>query len=159
MSPCTTRNESTPFAIAPRTSDSMARMFRSRVEQTTVGRMSGTSWVIRAAKAYGETRTCLNGLSVMSTLRHRPRSRRCVMSGRRGGLTSTISIQLIRLREHYPATSALSGVVEPLPASARRSRAAATMSPSCVSISDHPRVLRPQSGLTHRSAVSMNSRK
>jgi hypothetical protein len=49
MSPCTTRNEVTPLPMAPRTSDSMARMFRSRVEHTTVGRTRLTSWVMRAA--------------------------------------------------------------------------------------------------------------
>jgi hypothetical protein len=93
MSPWTTRNEVTPFAIAPRTSDSIARMFRSRVEHTTVGFTSGTSCVMRAANAYGETRTCLKGLSVMRTFCQRPRSSMCVMLGSRGGLTSTISTQ------------------------------------------------------------------
>src|SRR6187200_2644391 len=114
MSPWTTRNDSTPLAMPPRTSDSIARMFRSRVEQTTVGCTSGTSCVIRAANAYGETRTCLNGLSVMSTCFHRPRRSRWVMLGRRGGLTSTISVQvrpsertsgaphLARRRDHIP---------------------------------------------------------
>jgi hypothetical protein len=42
---------------------------------------------IRAANAYGETRTCLNGLSVISTCCHRPLSSRCVIDGRRGGCT------------------------------------------------------------------------
>src|SRR5207249_5283703 len=91
MSPWTTRKDATPLPSAPRTSDSMARMFRSRVEQTTVGRTSGTSCVMRAAKAYGETRTCLNGLSVMRTRCQRPRSARCDEPGSLGGLTSTIS--------------------------------------------------------------------
>src|SRR5918999_1307951 len=92
MSPWTTRNDRTPLAMAPSTSDSIARMFRSRVEHTTVGLTSGTSCVIRAAKAYGETRTCLNGLSVIRTFFQRPRSSRWVMLGSRCGLTSTISI-------------------------------------------------------------------
>src|SRR5438105_5047151 len=93
MSPWTTRKDATPLPSAPRTSDSIARMFRSRVEQTTVGLTWGTSCVMRAAKAYGETRTCLNGLSVISTRSHRPRSCRWFDPGRRGGLTSTISTQ------------------------------------------------------------------
>ena len=37
--------------IAPRTSLSMARMLRSRVETTTVGWTEGTSWVMRAENA------------------------------------------------------------------------------------------------------------
>src|SRR6266480_3519990 len=91
MSPWTTRNDPTPLPSAPRTSDSMARMFRSRVEQTTVGRTPGTSCVIRAAKAYGERRTCLKGLSVMRTRSQRPSSWRWDVPGNLGGLTSTIS--------------------------------------------------------------------
>ena len=62
--------------MAPRTSDSMARILRSRVEHTTVGVIDSTSWVMRAAYAYGDTRTCLNGLSVMRTCDHRPFSSR-----------------------------------------------------------------------------------
>ena len=53
--------ESTP------TSDSMARMFRSRVDTTTVGCTSGVSWVMRAENAYGETRIRPKTLSVTST--------------------------------------------------------------------------------------------
>src|SRR6187200_1852377 len=109
MSPWTTRNDSTPLAMAPRTSDSIARMFRSRVEQTTVGWTSGTSCVIRAANAYGETRTCLNGLSVMSTCFHRPRRSRWVMLGKRGGLTSTISVHSRPSASIGPTTHLLSG--------------------------------------------------
>src|SRR5436309_3948534 len=91
MSPWTTRNDPTPLPRAPRTSDSMARMFLSRVEQTTVGRTPGTSCVIRAAKAYGDRRTCLKGLSVMRTRSQRPSSPRCDVPGSLGGFTSTIS--------------------------------------------------------------------
>ena len=89
----TTRKLSTPLPRAPRTSDSMARMFRSRVDTTTVGWTSGVSWVIRALKAYGETRIRPNTLSVTRTFVQAGDSFRCRSLGSSGGLTSAMRRQ------------------------------------------------------------------
>ena len=76
---------------------SIAGMLRSRVEHDGG---ADPVHVMRDARreCVGETRTCLNRLSVMSTFRHRPSSWRCHRR-QEGGLTSTISI-------HSPAPRA-----------------------------------------------------
>ena len=84
------------------------------------------------------------------------------MLGRRGGLTSTISVHS---RPSASMSDRVAVSVSVYDASAmaddvlRISRAAETMSPSWRSISSQPRVFSPQSGLTHRSASSMKPRK
>ena len=71
----------------------MARMFRSRVDTTTVGCTSGVSWVIRAENAYGETRIRPKTLSVTRTWLHAGDRLRCWRLGSSGGLISAILSQ------------------------------------------------------------------
>src|SRR3970040_1877112 len=101
--PMTTRNESPPLPRAPRTSDSIAKMLRSRVETTTVGLTSGVSWVIGAEKAEGEALIRPKTLSVTMTWLHAGDRLRWRRSGNSGGFTSAI-------RSQRPASVNISGL-------------------------------------------------
>ena len=86
--------------MAPRTSDSMARMFRSRVEHTTVG--SNVVDVVGDARRVGVRRHADLLERVVGDEHVIPPALQglWVMSGRRGGLTSTISTQPAGAEQH-----------------------------------------------------------